>query len=100
MTHLLTSKNRPPAPNTSEPDLPMVVTKIEVIVTQPDYYRVTFNLIWRLINDFNQIKESANNWDEIKNTIIPIERRKKINRIMNIENKIYRDKILFEKNNY
>ena len=81
-------------------DLPLVVTKLELISTQPKYYRVTFNLIWRLINDYTQIKESADNWNEIQHIIVPIERKRKIYRIMNKENKIYTNKILFEKNNY
>ena len=80
--------------------LPLIVTKLELIGEEPNHYRVTFNLIWRLINDYKQIKESAENWDEIKSIIIPIERKRKISKLMDKEIKIYKDKVLFEKNNY
>ena len=100
MNSLLLRKYRSPAPNINEPDLPLVVTKLELITEHPNHYRVTFNLIWRLINTYEQIEESAKNWSEIEYIILPIERKKKINQLLNIKNKIYTDRILFEKNNY
>ena len=78
----------------------MVVTDIELIPEHPDYYRVTFNKIWRLINSYWQIEKSANNWDEIKSILLPIERKKKIYRIMNKKNKIYKVRLLYKNLNY
>ncbi len=81
-------------------ELPLVLTKLELVIEHPNHYRATFNLIWRFINTFEQIKGSSENWGEISHIILPVERKRKINRIMNNENKIYKDIILFEKNNY
>lgn len=80
--------------------LPLILTKLEIVVEHPDHYRATFNEIWSFINTYEQIEECTDNWDEIEHIILPIERKRKINRLMNTENKIYTDKVLFEKNNY
>jgi hypothetical protein len=81
-------------------NLPLILTKLELMTEHPNHYRATFNTQWRFINTYEQIRECANNWHEFSDIILPIERKKKINRLMNTENKIYTDKVLFEKNNY
>ncbi len=76
----------------------LIITKIELIEEQPYYYRVTYNEIWRLINNFNQIKESSN-WDEVKSILLPIERKRKLNKLMDNEIKIY-NKVIYTKTDY
>ena len=77
--------------------LPLVITKLEL--WDNIYYRVTYNNIWIFINSYEQIKDSSN-IDEINPTLILIERQKKVLKLLNKENIIYKGKVIFEKNNY
>jgi len=60
-----------------EKKLPMVVTKLELIKKYPYYYRVTYEYNFRFINDYTQIEETADNFNEIKPIMLSIERKKK-----------------------
>ena len=72
---------------------PLIITKVKY---NDDFtYRVTYNYVWNFINDFNQLKD-VENWKEVKEALLPIEREKKINRLMGRENKIYTN-VLYKK---
>jgi hypothetical protein len=83
-----------------EKKLPMVVTKLELIKKYSNYYRVTYEYNFRFINNYTQIEETADNFDEIKPIMLPIERKRKIYKLLNKEFKIYTNKIIFLKKNY
>jgi len=77
--------------------MPIHITRIRVV---DDRYQVIYNGIWEFLQDYDQIKDTAWNFNDIKDRLSFFERRKKISRIMKIEKKIYNNGVIFQKNDY
>jgi hypothetical protein len=77
--------------------LPIHITKIKIV---NDLYEVSYNNMWLFINTFNQIEDMAWNFDDVKDILMQYERKKKIFKIMNLDNIIYNNKIIYQKNDY
>lgn len=78
-------------------DLPIHITRIRVI---GDVYEVIYNGTWEFINNYDQIKEMAWNFSDVNDVLMFYERRKKISRIMNLEKRIYNNRVIYQKNDY
>ena len=78
-------------------DLPIHITRIKL---DGDSYEVLYNNSWKFINSYDQIKDMAWNFNDVKNALNYHERRKKICKIMNLDKKIYSNVIIYQKNDY
>lgn len=78
-------------------DLPIHITRIRV---QDDVYEVLYNNTWKFMNTYEQIRDMAWNFSDVKDVLDGYERRKKICKIMNLNKKIYSNGVIYQKNDY
>jgi len=78
-------------------DLPIHITRVRVI---DNLYQVIYNETWEFIQNYDQIKDMAWNFDDVEDSLTYYERRKKICKIMNLEKRIYNNRVIFQKNDY
>ena len=77
--------------------MPIHITRIRV---EGDSYEVLYNNTWKFMNTYDQIKDMAWNFSDVENVLSYYERRKKICKIMNLNKKIYRNSVIYQKNDY
>lgn len=77
--------------------MPIHITKIIIF---GDLYEVLYNETWKFVNTYDQIKNMAWNFNDVKDILSYYERRKKICKIMKLDKKIYSNGIIYQKNDY
>ena len=64
--------------------MPLHITKIRVV---GDLYEVIYNGQWEWFNTYDQIRDTAWNFNDVESLLMYYERRKKICKIMNLKKK-------------
>jgi len=78
-------------------DMPLHITRIRML---DENYEVLYSGTWLFINSIEQIKDMAWNYSDVEEILKESDRWKKINKIMKLDNKIYNNKVIYQKNDY